>query len=73
MIALLLALLAGGMPASGMAKVSFTPEDALLKKPRGDGPFPMVILLHTCGGIQPHTTVEWPKDLLDEGYVVLTA
>lgn len=48
--------------------------EALLFKPEGKGPFPAVILLHTCGGIKNalHVTRDWPKYLTNSGYVVLT-
>ena len=44
----------------------------LLAKPEGNGPFPAVILLHTCGGLQPHVTHDWPNYLKGLGYVTLT-
>lgn len=44
----------------------------LLFKPAGDGPFPAVVLLHTCGGLQPHVTQTWPRYLTGLGYAVLT-
>lgn len=39
-------------------------------KPAGEGPFPAVVLVHTCGGLQPHMT-ERAQDLLAAGYLVL--
>jgi len=44
----------------------------LLILPEGDGPFPAVVLLHTCGGLRPHVTQDWPDYLTDLGYAVLT-
>jgi len=44
----------------------------LLFKPTGKGPFPAVILLHTCGGLGPHVTQDWPDFLTGLGYVVLS-
>lgn len=44
----------------------------LLAKPEGDGPFPAVVLLHTCGGVQPHVRNDWPAFLKGIGYVTLT-
>jgi dienelactone hydrolase len=41
-------------------------------KPTGRGPFPAVILLHTCGGVKPHVSYDWPNFLTNNGYVVLT-
>lgn len=43
-----------------------------LAKPGGDGPFPAVVLLHTCGGVQPHVRDDWPKYLTSIGYVTIT-
>jgi len=42
-----------------------------LKKPAGDGPFPAVVLLHGCGGIQPKRDHRWAERLSDWGYVTL--
>jgi dienelactone hydrolase len=40
-------------------------------KPRGDGPFPAIVLVHTCGGIKdPHIRAH-ARDLLGKGFVVL--
>jgi dienelactone hydrolase len=39
-------------------------------KPEGDGPFPAVVLAHTCGGIQAHIS-ERAKELIQAGFVVL--
>jgi len=41
-----------------------------LYKPEGNGPFPAVVLLHTCGGIQPHI-FDWARRLKEWGYVAL--
>ena len=41
-----------------------------LQKPDGAGPFPAVILLHTCGGLQQHV-LEWSERLRDHGYVAV--
>lgn len=41
-----------------------------LYKPEGSGPFPAVVLVHTCGGLQPHMT-DRAKELVKAGYVVL--
>lgn len=38
-------------------------------KPEGAGPFPALVLLHTCGGLQEHVTVA-AQDALRRGYVV---
>ena len=39
-------------------------------KPAGLGPFPAIILAHTCGGTNPHTDT-WGKLLVSWGYLVL--
>ncbi|KRB69202.1 dienelactone hydrolase family protein [Noviherbaspirillum sp. Root189] len=39
-------------------------------KPEGEGPFPAVVLVHTCGGIQSHIS-ERAKELIEAGFVVL--
>lgn len=44
----------------------------LLAKPEGAGPFPAVVLLHTCGGVKPHVSNDWPAYLKGLGYVTLT-
>ncbi len=43
-----------------------------LAKPEGNGPFPAIVLLHTCGGVQPHVLDDWPKYLTSIGYVTIT-
>ena len=60
-------------PAAGdSTKVSFptvhklSGEEArsvkgLLFKPEGEGPFPAVVLLHTCGGMKYHVSRWWPE------------
>jgi dienelactone hydrolase len=45
---------------------------ALLVKPEGNGPFPAVVLLTTCGGMKPHVTSSWPSFLTGLGYVTIT-
>lgn len=44
----------------------------LLAKPEGSGRFPAVVLLHTCGGVKPHVSNDWPTYLMGLGYVTLT-
>ena len=44
----------------------------ILAKPPGEGPFPAVVLLHSCGGLQPHVINDWPEYLTGLGYVTLT-
>jgi hypothetical protein len=42
-----------------------------LKKPKGDGPFPAVVLLHGSGGVNASRDADWAKRLTDWGYVTL--
>ncbi len=44
----------------------------LISKPEGKGPFPAVVLLHSCGGFKPHVTTDWPNYLREIGYVALS-
>lgn len=50
---------------------------AQLFKPDGDGPFPIVIALHNCGGLGSHSEAvapryhDWAEQLLKAGYAVL--
>jgi len=45
---------------------------AELAKPRGDGPHPAIVILHTCGGVMRHTSQDWPKFLTKLGYAALS-
>jgi len=80
---LLLSVVASGALASSASaqSVSFKsvtvgsiaagPEiNGWLYKPAGDGPFPAIVLVHTCAGVNPHTDV-WGKLLSSWGYVVV--
>lgn len=40
-------------------------------KPKGDGPFPAIVLVHTCGGIHDSHMRTHAADLLAQGFVVL--
>lgn len=42
-----------------------------LQKPDGNGPFPAVVLLHGCAGIQPRRDHPWAERLTGWGYVTL--
>lgn len=48
-----------------------TPLLGYLSRPRGDGPFPAVVLLHGCEGMRLSVKDLWPKRLAAWGYVVL--
>jgi dienelactone hydrolase len=50
---------------------SFTTVSNVTFKPKGDGPFPAVVLVHTCGGVQDAHMREHARELLALGYVVL--
>lgn len=60
------------------APVSFPSADPLrlvtltgsLHRPEGSGPFPAMVLPHTCGGLAPHI-LNWAAWLKAEGYVAL--
>lgn len=40
-------------------------------KPEGDGPFPAIVHVHTCGGIDSYRGRYWTEAALEAGYVVL--
>jgi dienelactone hydrolase len=42
----------------------------VLLRPTGDGPFPAVVLMHSCGGIRPYH-LHWAEQLQAQGYVAL--
>ena len=44
----------------------------LIAKPEGKGPFPAVVLLHTCGGLRPHVYTDWTNYLTALGYVTFS-
>ena len=46
------------------------PLRGLLVRPAGEGPFPAVVLLHGCDGIQPFEE-QWAEDLVAWGYAAL--
>lgn len=43
---------------------------AAIYRPRGDGPFPAVIVMHGCGGVGEHQS-DWAKRLASWGYVAV--
>lgn len=43
----------------------------VLMKPPGGGPFPSIVLLHTCGGLTGHVAKDWPEFLAEQGYAAL--
>ena len=79
---LLLAILLLVLPVDAFAETVRFPSVAVgnsaagpeitgwLYRPSGAGPFPAVVLAHTCGGVSAHTEA-WGKLLASWGYVVL--
>lgn len=47
----------------------FSPLTMAIYKPEGDGPFPAVVLVHTCGGLGKEIR-EWTKRALERKFVV---
>src|SRR5262245_20990603 len=47
-----------------------TPIDATLVRPAGDGPFPAVMQLHGCAGLEAQS-YRWARWFADRGYVSL--
>ena len=43
-------------------------QPAIVRPAEGDGPFPAVVLMHTCGGIASHVNL-WAQRLIAAGYV----
>ena len=74
----LLVLVAGGVqaqpvrfPSVAVGNVAAGPEiSGWLYKPRGAGPFPGIVLAHTCGGVSEQTEM-WARKLVGWGYVVV--
>lgn len=78
-LAILLFILAAGsaqaqtvrFPSVAVGNVPAGPEiSGWLDKPSGPGPFPAIMLAHTCGGVSEHTGV-WGRLLASWGYVTL--
>ena len=77
-MAALAAQLAGCAATSTTLPVTFanvTPGapqqiDAMVIRPRGDGPFPAIVQLHGCGGVEAQS-YRWAQWLVDRGYVAL--
>src|SRR5213080_2056993 len=78
---LTLAFAADAAPASSPSQVEIPSDSgtlhAQLYKPEGDGPFPVVIALHGCGGLSGHSEPvqaryrDWAEQLLKAGKAVL--
>jgi dienelactone hydrolase len=75
-------LLAGGTAAaldSGATVVELEtplarapPLQGLLRRPEGAGPFPAIVLLHSCNGNWRRLDERWGKTIASWGYVTLT-
>ena len=52
-------------PYQGVPLVGF------LSRPKGDGPFPAIVILHGCGGLGPRLKNDVAGRLVSQGYVVL--
>ena len=70
---------AASLPAPHQVEISAAALKlhAQLYRPDGDGPFPTVIALHSCGGLGGHSEAvapryrDWAEQLLKAGYAVL--
>ena len=58
-------------PSVAVGTAAAGPEvNGWMYRPSGAGPFPGIVLAHTCNGIGPHTDI-WGKLLASWGYVVV--
>ncbi len=69
-LASLLSGCAGRVSFPNMTPGMPTEITATLLKPEGPGPFPAVVQLHGCGGLE-RQSYRWARWLADRGYVVL--
>ena len=46
-----------------------SPLEMAIYSPSGAGPFPTIVILHTCGGLRPEIH-DWTKRALERGYAV---
>ena len=60
----------GGQGVQFFSGSKSTTVDGIISKPKGNGPFPAVVLLHTCGGLADHV-YDWAQKLVQEGYVTI--
>lgn len=56
-------------PAEAEALSVSSPLRMAIYKPTGDGPFPALVITHSCGGLRPEIR-EWTTEALARGYVV---
>jgi len=70
----LAALLAAGCATTARSPFPSAPQAGTVfhqfSKPDGPGPFPAIVLLHTCGGLGRHT-IGWAERLRGEGYAAV--
>ena len=57
-----------GTYSAAQSPVKFEPQQ--VRRPAGGGPFPAVVLLHTCAGVQDHLR-EWAARLREAGYATM--
>jgi dienelactone hydrolase len=78
-LAILLLVLVAGVaraetvrfPSVAVGTVAAGPElSGWLYRPKGEGPFPAIVLAHPCNGVSAHTHT-WGNLLASWGYVVL--
>jgi len=55
---------------TAVAARPITPMRGMLVVPRGEGPFPAVVLVHGCRGVRPYLQ-EWAHTIASWGYVTL--
>jgi len=70
MLASLLSACAGRVTFPNVTPGTPTEITATLVKPEGPGPFPAVVQLHGCGGLE-RQSYRWARWLADRGYVAL--
>lgn len=72
LIALIAAGCASPVTFTSLESSGMTPQQVggSLVRPKGKGPFPAVVLLHTCGGVSVKDLV-WAETLANAGYVAL--
>jgi len=83
MAATLSGIVAISMPAVGAEEIAFQGANiggvnnpvelrGVLARPAGHGPFPAIVLLHTCGGMREHVAWHWPMFLTGKGFLTLS-
>ncbi len=55
-------------PSEASEPGTFSRLQMAIYKPSGDGPFPAVVILPTCGGLRPEI-LDWAKQTVGRGYV----